>query len=454
VTESSGHPDPIEYVIVLMLENRSFDHILGSLAQLKPVEGVNLASPGRNSYAGTTYSQTSGAPRISSEDPKHDLQDVLTQIAVGDNGIPTMSGFVQNYAQAYKQKLAPDQFGQVMQYFSLGGLPVLHELASQFTVCDHWFASLPGPTWPNRLFAMSGTSLGKVTMPGLTDPFDIHLYDQTTLFDRLNEKDIDWRVYFGDTAVSTVLLHQLLPSNLARHRLMAEFYSDLKASNLKPFTWIEPSYLPPKSNDYHPPHDVYNGETLVAQVYNALRASDAWNSSLLIVVFDEHGGLYDHVPPPPAVPPDNHRDEWTFDMLGVRVPTILISPWAANTVVHDLFDHTSILRYLSDKWGLGPLGNRAAGANSFTDAISGTLRTDTPAVITPPTGATPSQFTSVLTEHEQSMVTLSRALESAASESADVVANRAAMEATGPKGQAEAAVERVNAILTKGTLNL
>ena len=116
-----------------------------------------------------------------------------------------------------------------------------------------------------------------------------------------------------------------------------------------------------EENDQHPPADVRNGEQLIADVYNAIRANDAlWKSTLLIVTCDEHGGFYDHVTPPPTVAPDNHTAEWSFDQLGVRVPAILISPWVKREVIKTVFDHTSLLRYICDKWNLPPLGLRTA----------------------------------------------------------------------------------------------
>jgi len=141
-------------------------------------------------------------------------------------------------------------------------------------------------------------------MPEGVMNLNLHWYDQATIFDRLNERHISWKVYFGDTPVSLILVHQWEPENAVRHRPMIEFYSDVADTDEFPsFLWIEPSYLPPGANDYHPPHDVFDGEELVASVYNALRANEkVWNSSLLLVLFDEHGGFYDYVAPPKTVP--------------------------------------------------------------------------------------------------------------------------------------------------------
>lgn len=221
------------------------------------------------------------------------------------------AGFIEDYATAYPM-LNEDGRAEVMKYHALGQLSALHALAQNFTVCDHWFASVPGPTWANRLFLMSGTSLGRVGMPaGLMD-LNLHWYDQPTLFDKLNDCGIDWAVYYGDTPLSLLLTHQWEPRNVACYRPMRHFFTDVggEADKFPAFSFIEPAYLDPGANDDHPSHDVLAGEALIAGVYNALRANEAlWQSSLLLVLFDEHGGFYDHVPPPACVPPDHYQDE-------------------------------------------------------------------------------------------------------------------------------------------------
>lgn len=444
--------DPIKHVLVIMLENNSFDHILGSLTQIKPIEGVHSSSPHANNYCNKTYTQTTTNSSVVSPDPKHDLKDALTQIEKDEKGIE-MGGFVKNYAESYKGKIQIAQFEQVMNYYGLNDLPVLHQLATQFTICDHWFSSLPGPTWPNRLFAMSGTSLGRTTMPSGIMDLNLHFYDQTTIFDRLDEKKLTWKVYFGDIPVSMILAHQWEPQNAVRHRPLLELYDDFKEESKVPnFVWIEPSYLPPTGNDYHPPHNVFRGEKLVANVYNALRANEElWNSSLLVVLFDEHGGFYDHVTPPPTIPPDDNHKEWIFNQLGVRVPAILVSPWVGNGVMSDVFDHTSLLRYLTDKWGLGSLGARTANAKSFVNAISSTYRTDTPKQLFVPSIEETQEIPEELTEHEKAMVSLSQVLESKAGEDASIIAQRSKQVLDGPSGQIKVALSRVEDFLRSQT---
>lgn len=317
--------DPIEHILVLTLENRSFDHMLGACQAVKAdIDGVLPGAPPRtNSYSGRAYPQVDGAARIIADDPRHETPHVLVQLRPDATGTPN-SGFVEDYA-AYYHMLTDAGRGEIMKYHALGTLPALHALARHFTVCDRWFSSVPGPTWANRLFLMSGTSLGRVGMPGGLMDLNLHWYDQPTIFDRLDEQLKSWAVYHGDTPLSLLLAHQWEPKNAARYRPMSRFFADVAAAkdDFPSFVFIEPAYLDPGANDDHPSHDVLAGEALIAGVYNALRANETlWNTSLLCVLFDEHGGFYDHVAPPAAVPPDHHQEEYTFDRLGVRVPAI------------------------------------------------------------------------------------------------------------------------------------
>lgn len=448
--------DPVRHVIVLALENRSFDHMLGACQAVKPeIEGIPPGGPARtNQFSGQSYQQSPGAARVLVSDPRHETPHVLIQLKSDTAGNPN-SGFVEDYATAYPM-LNPTDRGEVMRYHALGALPALHALAESFMVCDHWFASVPGPTWTNRLFLMSGTSLGRVNMPnGLMD-LNVHWYDQPTIFDRLNARSRRWVVYHGDTPLSLLLTHQWEPQNLCHYKPMSRFFidaADPQEGHFPDFVFIEPAYMDPHANDDHPSHDILAGEALIASVYNALRANETlWSSSLLIILFDEHGGFYDHVSPPTALPPDRHQEEYTFDRLGLRVPALLISPHVANGVFSQQLDHTSLLKYLIDKWQLGPLGERAAAANTFADIVQGTGRTDTPPMIS----AVPALLAPVappplqpLNDHQSALVALSHALETMAQEDAAVVAMRSRQILTGPQSQIDAAVDRMDAFLAR-----
>ena len=365
-------PDPIRHVVLLILENRSFDQMLGSLREIYPgLDGVDPDNPRSNvDMEGRSYVQApTRIRRLPEWDPHHEVPDVAVQLS-DHNG-----GFVRDFSQKYPDS-TPAARACIMGYYPLDFLPATHRLARNFTICERWFASLPGPTWPNRFFALSGTSNGRVNMPGDgTHKLDLPGFfqqTQTTLFDRLNERGIHWKVFFHDIPQSAVLASQRKPHNAARYFYVDQFYEDARGpdADFPQFSFIEPDYLGFEQNDAHPPHDILRSERLVADVYNAIRANEAlWASTLLVVICDEHGGFYDHVEPPLAIPPDDCHEEYSFARLGVRVPALLVSPWVDAGVETTQFDHTSLLKYLTDKWGLGPLGRRTAAANSIAVAL-------------------------------------------------------------------------------------
>lgn len=377
----SQDADPIKHVVLLMLENHSFDQMMGCFKEVYPqMEGVDPAHPRCNKDAdGNIFLQNVTRQRQMLLDPQHEHEDVVRQLA-DNNG-----GFVRDFVRSSPDS-TPEERAFIMSYYPLDFLPALHGLGRAFALCDHWFAAVPGPTWPNRFFALSGTSCGRVVMPDAKkDTADVvgwFAQKQTTLFDRLTERNIDWKIYFHDIPQSAVLCSQRQPVNAARYFYMPQFFADARGreDEFPQFCLIEPDYKGADENDDHPPHDVMKAQRLLADVYNALRANpDLWNSTLFIMVYDEHGGFYDHMQPPAIVPPDDRRDQWTFDRLGVRVPAILISPWVEAALVQEQFEHTSILRYLIEKWKLGSLGARAQVAASIASVITRqTPRTDTP----------------------------------------------------------------------------
>ena len=441
--------DPIQHVIVLMLENRSFDHILGDCPKIKgasPLSGINT-------YKGTSYPQANGAARVIGDDPKHDTSDVMVQLAASE-GVAENGGFVLDYSNGYHD-LTNASRAEVMKFHAFQSLPAMHALAEEFTVCDRWFASVPGPTWANRLFALSGTSLGRVEMPDGIMNLNLHWYDQPTIFDRLNEVSKRWKVYFGDAPLASLFVHQWEPKNAARLRLMPEFFEDVAGdpASFPDFAFIEPAYMQPGANDAHPPHDILDSDALVASVYNAIRAKDElWQSTLLVVLFDEHGGFYDHVSPPPAIPPDHHREEYSFDRYGLRVPALLISPYVGKGIFSEPLDHTSLLRYLQLKWNLGYLGDRTAAAGTFAAAIDGAPRVPAlPAAPRPSrdSGAVPALALDRLTDHQSAIVALSHVLESMTDEDPNVVAARSRQVLSGPQSQIDAAVDRVSSFLAQ-----
>ena len=395
---ATAESDPIKHIVVLMMENRSFDHMLGGMSEIDPnVEGVRPSNPYTNRAPNERLAQQLPVARwVVKRDLDHELEGTLEQI-----GTPAdpMSGFVSSYVKRYPDA-SDEEIAQVMAYFPFGdtpegdSLPVLHGLARNFGVCDHWFASMPGPTWQNRFFAHSGTCLGHTEMPSASNPLAMRLYYQETIFDRLSEARIDWTI-FHDGIPQSIVLTRLLTRYLTFRGYdgMDDFYqlAEGDPSEFPPYTFIEPHYFGAEENDQHPTADVRRGEMLIANVYNAIRKNpDLWKSTLLVITYDEHGGFFDHVEPPKTVAPDDHTADWTFDRLGIRVPTILVSPWIQKGVIKTVFDHTSLLRYLCDKWELEPLGLRmqaSAGtkrANTFADELTklSAPRTDTPETLT------------------------------------------------------------------------
>jgi hypothetical protein len=308
--------------------------------------------------------------------------------------------FVSEYLGSYPTA-TPDQLALVMGYYERGALPALHALAENFLVCDRWFSSLPGPTWPNRLFIHSGTSNGYVDMPTCIGDAQssFHTYDQPTIYQRLEEQGVSWKIYHHGMPQSLVLEKQHEYKN--RYHPISQFISDVSRAeqNFPAYSFIEPAYNLEDQNDQHPPSDIRKGDALLVKVYNAIRAnSDLWNSTLLVVLYDEHGGFYDHVVPPAAVAPDSHTDSFAFNSFGLRVPAVLISPWVDATVSHQVFDHTSVLKYAIEKWQLSGLTRRVDAANSIGSLLDKRKlpRTDTPETVEAPL---PTYAESLALEH-------------------------------------------------------
>lgn len=198
-------------------------------------------------------------------------------------------------------------------------------------------------------------------------------YTQDTIYKRLDSKPKpkSWRIYFGDIPQTFVLPNQLLPKNIIKYVALEHFKKDTEDDKSFPdYCFIEPAYFLRNASDDHPPHNTMQAQCLIADVYNAIRSNQKlWESTLLVILYDEHGGFFDHVPPPEASAPDEHIDDYACARYGVRVPALLVSPWIRKGVFSRLLDHASLLKYLTDKWELGQLGDRVDNANSFADAF-------------------------------------------------------------------------------------
>jgi phospholipase C len=351
----------IEHIVVLMLENRSFDCMLGRLYPNDPdFKGLTLQES--NTYGGRpipVWNDSGMNPTnacIPDPDPGELFTDMNTQL-FGKTGrspgtLPDMSGFVENYMQQ-PAKEGPHDAQAVMHYFTPDQVPVISTLAKAFGVCDQWYASAPCQTWPNRFFVHTGTALGHVDNHTFPVPFPAR-----SIFRLLKDNGNSWRVYFHDMPQS-LLLRDIWLSALFHFRLFKQFLADAHTGALPDYSFIEPRYFTDLfasfvPNDEHPPHNVVYGEQLIAAVYNAIRSSPCWKSTLLIITYDEHGGCYDHIDPPTAIPPDpNNQYGFKFDAYGVRVPAVIVSPYIpAGSKIRPTpnadgmtypFDHTSII---------------------------------------------------------------------------------------------------------------
>ncbi|KAJ6844508.1 non-specific phospholipase C6-like [Iris pallida] len=321
-------------------------------------------------------------------------QDVRDQVfGTSGNATPTMSGFVEQ-ALTVSEDLA----STVMKGFSPRSIPVFATLAREFAVFDRWFSSLPGPTQPNRLFVYSATSRGATSH----DKWSLARgYPQRTIFDSLHDDGLDFNVYF-EAAPCTLFYRNMRKLKFARkfHKY-GTFLDHARDGRLASLSVIEPRYFDlsgKPANDDHPSHDVANGQKLVKEVYEALRSSPQWNESLLVITYDEHGGFYDHVVTPYAgVPsPDGITGPsgFGFDRLGVRVPTIMVSPWIKRgTVVrrplgpekNSEFEHSSIPATIKKMFNLtaGFLTQRDAWSGTFEGVVRNLAspRTDCPMVL-------------------------------------------------------------------------
>lgn len=440
---------PIKRVVVLMMENHSFDRVLGWMKQDYPnIEGVDPDHPGWNpDYPVTTDTvlQSETRNRNIAHDPGHDLDNVLRQISAGN------TGFVADFAHLYPQATLADR-KEIMGWYPYQYLPALHFLAYNFVVCDHWFASVPGPTWPNRFFVHSGTSLGHVDMPeGVFNP-GLHKYDQRTLYEELSDAGVDWRIYHGDFPQSLLMLHQW--DKLDHYRKFDRWTADVRAGDLPPYVFIEPYYFGDKENDQHPPQDIMRGDLMVGAVFNALLANrTVFEETLFVVLYDEHGGFYDHVSPPSTVAPDANTEIFAFDRLGVRVPAILVSPWLDRGFICTAFDHTSILKMACQLWpGVRPLGTRTAQAKSPLDSLTW-LHAPRRAIPPAPTAPDPMAVMDLpsLTGQKQALFQFSQYLESQLADPAvkQELMLRAHEAMTGAIAQGDLATDRADAFMSE-----
>jgi phospholipase C len=302
-----------------------------------------------------------------------------TSQAPAKGTVPGMTGFVANYAQALtdaahggRQVLPGTTSSMIMGCFAPETLPVLSAMARGYAVCDHWFASVPTMTMPNRAFTSAATSQGH--MDDLTKS-----YTAPSIFGLLREHGLSWRIYGYDQKPLTAMAFSDTDNAPAANiGLFTDFQADAAAGRLPVYAFLEPSWSS-KGNNEHPDYNIALGEQFLLAVYQAVSSGPAWPATLLIVTYDEHGGCYDHVPPPwGATPPDSSIGEFGFDFtrLGVRVPTVLVSPLIPAGTVFRVpeastpLDHTSILATVEHRWSLPPLTRRDANAPDVGSALT------------------------------------------------------------------------------------
>ena len=378
--------DEIRTLVILMLENRSFDHMLGHLSLEDPhldVEG--LRDPAQNPRYANVFQNRVYRPFLIEDearvirDPPHERDLVELQMARGRNGKTfRMSGFVESYF-TYTQHRAEQS--PPMGYFDSRGAWMTSFLAKEYCVCDHWFTPLPADTQPNRCMAFTGDTLIDSTQSRLL-PYREHV------FDWLNARDVRWRVYHAGPPFF-LLFGRFGELVSGRFRDMNRLEEDLlrePPDEAPQVLFIEPRYYdifwsPEPANCNHPLALVAQGEQLIHRVYTALTRNPAkWAHTLFLITYDEHGGFFDHVPPLPIEQPIPPGAEYTrpFRTTGPRVPGLVVSPWVRRgQPFHGPLDHTSLLQLIAEKFGAGPedysasvTHRRAQGIRSVAEALS------------------------------------------------------------------------------------
>jgi phospholipase C len=377
--------DNVKTIVLLMFENRSFDHMMGhlSLENLLPVNGLKKPLQGfSNSFQGDPYPVYNFRNDVRLPfDLPHECDEVATQLAWSEARKKfTMGGFVKAYAAS--TGVGPNARTEPMGYFKSTHVPVTSFLARTFCACDNWFCSLPTGTQPNRTFAFSGDTFKhkNINLPAV--PID----GNTNLFSWMNRNGVRWRVYHDGLsffALYPSLWPLVLSSNFRDYEFLASDVKNEAAGSAPEVIIIEPSYQdaphvgPDRPNDNHAPLAIGWGEDFLRRTYEALASNPArWANTVMVVYYDEHGGFYDHVPPPRIdyQLPDN---SFRFESLGPRIPAIIASPLVqSGSVCSTLLDHTSVLQLIAEKFTPGkPYSDtvekrRVAGIGSVSVALN------------------------------------------------------------------------------------
>ena len=406
----------IKHIVQLMLENRSFDQMLGFLYTAngnrsptnQPYEGLtgnefNPDDTGREIQVFKIDATAQHPYLMPGADPGEGFFNTNFQLFSTDDpapgAVPTNQGFVINFkaaiqsdlAKGFKDTLPDTDPSEIMGMYAPEMLPIMSGLAKGFAVCDQWFSSVPTQTIPNRTFAAAGTSQGHLDN-------HVKVFTCPSIFGRLSDKNIDWAVYgYNRDPLTRLDFTDTQHADESHFGHFRDFQTRCGNGTLPAYTFLEPSFGA-SGNSQHPNYDVAAGEKLIQDTYNAVRTGPGWNDTLLLITYDEHGGNYDHFPPPSgATPPDNSIGEFNFDFkrFGVRIPALLISPRiAAGTVFRakrGTIDHTSVLKTIELRWNVPPLTERDKAAADLGDVLTLAVpRTDDPLQgVLPPTSDVP-----------------------------------------------------------------
>ena len=362
--ERGGHPH-IKHIVVLMMENRSFDHMFGLLmSEIPDLRGVRIGEwtnvdDGGNVHALTDDAAYQGQLRV---DPPHDFFSVNQQIFLHPGQPapqppkPDMLGFAADYARAGGNP------ANIMKCFRPDRVPASRALAKSYLVCDNWFSSVPGSTNPNRAFAHFGTSFGRVDN-GPVWFVEVDRKLEHGIYGRLRAGGRTAKIYYYSLQSGTIGMTFLPTSYFGLYR---DFVRDCRNNALPDYAFIEPPYVDQEDGtmaaDQHPDNFVLAGDQFIRNVYEAIRSNDdLWRSTVLLIVWDEHGGIFDHVSPPMLSYGDSFRSgvaAFNFDRLGVRVPAIVVSPYVRPGVSHELFEHASIPATATQQF-IGPPGQHS-----------------------------------------------------------------------------------------------
>jgi phospholipase C len=351
--EPIGPRIPIDTFVIVMQENRSFDQYFQQLPKFGQPDVAVAPAGFRNEDSLTKrevemFHQTA----LCDKDVRHDWNSAHRQFNDGK-----MDGFVDT---------SNPRGSRAVGYYDATELKYYYTLANTFAIGDHYFASVLGPTWPNRMFFHSGTTLGHI---GNVVPPEFP--EEQSLFHQLSKVGIQWAVYAQGTTFEEKIFPHLRAINGDRFKDFEQFFADAEQGTLPAYVWLESSHGGPDATDEHPPADVQLGQRLVARVIDTLMKSPLWAHSALFLMYDEPGGFFDHVPPPPACPPDEvepllepRHVRARFDRLGMRTPFIVVSPFAkAHYVSHQVFSHSSVARMVQARFGLPALSARDANAS-------------------------------------------------------------------------------------------